>query len=172
MTGRDGDEPDRRVEPDEAAAAREDIDAAFEEIVAAWRAEDTAPRWPGTAPPPERTAGDPTPPGSLGTQPVAPPPVASRPTAAETTSAPREPEEHFVPPEPPPLPKIRRRTLGGLALLGLGLLLVVVPDLIGLSYQLGLLAGLIALTSGVGWLVLGLREGPPHDSGWDDGAVL
>ncbi len=81
-------------------------------------------------------------------------------------------EEHFVPPEPPPLPMLRPGTLGALLLLALGLVLVLAPGLLGLAERLGTPLGLLALAGGIGVLVLRLRQGPPTDSGWDDGARL
>ena len=86
------------------------------------------------------------------------------PTAAD--------EEHFEPPEPPPLPALRLGTLGALLLLALGVVLVLAPGLLGLGERLGTPLGLLALAGGVGVLVLRLPQGPPIDSGWDDGARL
>lgn len=86
------------------------------------------------------------------------------PTAAD--------EEHFVPPEPPPLPTLRPGTLGALLVLALGIVLVLAPGLLGLAERLGTPLGLLALAGGIAVLVLRLRQGPPTDSGWDDGARL
>lgn len=86
------------------------------------------------------------------------------PTAAD--------EEHFVPPEPPPLPVLRPGTLGALLLLALGVVLVLTPGLLGLAERLGTPLGLLAMAGGIGVLLLRLRQDPPTDSGWDDGARL
>jgi hypothetical protein len=80
-------------------------------------------------------------------------------------------EDHFEPPEPPPLPVPRPRTVGGVALLAVGVLLLVAPSLLGLGQAAAIPLGLLALTAGIGALVLGLRSGPPPE-GWDDGARL
>lgn len=80
-------------------------------------------------------------------------------------------EEHFDPPEPPPFPMPRPRTVGGVLTLTLGVLLLAGPSLLGLSESLAMPLGLLALTAGVGWLVIGLRPDPPSD-GSDDGARL
>jgi hypothetical protein len=81
-------------------------------------------------------------------------------------------DDHFVPPEPPPLPRMRPGTVVGVTLVVLGVLLLVVPGLLGLTPKIGTPLALIALTGGIGWLVLRIRQGPPPDSGWDDGAQL
>ena len=80
-------------------------------------------------------------------------------------------EDHFEPPEPPPLPVPRPRTVGGLALLAVGVLLLLGPNLLGLGAGVATPLGLLALTAGIGWLVIGLRSGPPPE-GSDDGARL
>jgi hypothetical protein len=80
-------------------------------------------------------------------------------------------EDHFEPPEPPPLPMPRPRTVGGVALLALGILLLIGPNLLGLGEGMATPLGLLALTAGIGWLVIGLRSGPPTENG-DDGARL
>lgn len=113
-----------------------------------------------------------------------PPPRPQQPRHAADRTPPRRPEppapepapddddDHFIPPEPPPLPPLRAGTIGALALFAIGILLLVVPGVIGLAPRIGTPLGLIALSGGVGWLVLRMRQGPPPDSGWDDGAVL
>lgn len=82
-----------------------------------------------------------------------------------------EPEERFVPPEPPPLPRmdlITRvawgATLGGPLLLFLGVLApgVVSPGLVGLG-----IAAFVA-----GFLTLVLRDPHEPEDGWDDGSVV
>lgn len=87
-------------------------------------------------------------------------------------TAPDDDEDHYVPPEPPPIPALRPRTLGGLLVIGLGVLLLFAPGVLGLAARIGTPLGLLALTGGIGWLVLGLRSGPAPGSGWDDGARL
>jgi hypothetical protein len=80
-------------------------------------------------------------------------------------------EDRFEPPEPPPLPVPRPRTLGGLLVLTVGILLLAQPALLGLDERAATPLGLLALTAGIGWLVMGLRAGPPPE-GPDDGARL
>jgi hypothetical protein len=96
--------------------------------------------------------------------------VAGLHTGPDSPRWPAE-DDHFEPPEPPPLPVPRPRTVGGVALLAVGVLLLVAPHLLSLDPAVATPLGLLALTAGIGTLVLGLRSGPPQD-GWDDGARL
>ncbi|RJQ69619.1 hypothetical protein D5S17_31010 [Pseudonocardiaceae bacterium YIM PH 21723] len=131
----------------------EDLDAAFDEIVAEWRQEGSAPVWPEQQ-------------------------VDEVPVDSGTTTLPlelpakrdREEDEHFVPPEPPPLPPLRGPTIGALLLMAIGVLLLVAPEVIGLNSQTGLILALLALASGVGLLILKMKQDPPE--GWDDGAQV
>jgi len=152
-------EPDEPSGPDPAADE-------FEAIVAGWRREGAVPAWPGD----DRPSTEPP-----RTPPFAVPPVDATPVAP--VHRPHEPEperfEHFVPPEPPPLPRIRPPAAVGITLLVLGLTLVIAPGVVGISNVHGLPLGLLALASGLGWLVLRLWPAPPdeHDED-DDGAQL
>ncbi len=77
-------------------------------------------------------------------------------------------DEHFVPPPAPPLPRLRPSTVAGLAAIALGIVILVTGwDGGSLS-----LLGVLAIAVGVGILVWHMKDGPPTDSGWDDGAVL
>lgn len=141
---RDPDDPDRPSEP-----TASDIDAAFAQIVAGWN--DPPPQWPaeGNAEEPDDSA-----------------PTEEIPTALA------EDEDHFVPPEPPPLPRPQPATIGAVLLIALGVVLLAVPNTIGFSEQYGLPLGLLSITGAIVWLVARLRQGPPTDSGWDDGAQV
>jgi hypothetical protein len=77
-------------------------------------------------------------------------------------------EEHFIPPPPPPLPRLRSVTAGAVAAIGLGLFLLVfhVADD---SFRI---PAFIAIVGGAISLIWNMRQGPPADSGWDDGAVV
>lgn len=127
-----------------------EIDASFAAIVAGWGSEE--PSWPSEQP------AEPDPPEA--------------PTAAEDPIEDPEDEGHYIPPEPPPIPRPRAVTTGALIMLGIGLVLLFIPGVIGLSDGVGLPLGLIAVASGLFWLFLLLRTGPPIDSGWDDGSQL
>jgi hypothetical protein len=77
-------------------------------------------------------------------------------------------EAHFEPPPPPPLPRLRKATLGALAVMVFGLL-IIATDVAGGSLRI---VGILALIGGAASLVWNMRQGPPTDSGWDDGAVV
>ncbi len=159
MTVPDPEEQDRRAGASRSGPGGNEparTDATFDEIVAGWRAEPDAPRWPGDAESGTEVAG-----------------AADAAPRSGTGRVPAEqPEEHFEPPEPPPMPTLRPRTVGGLLLIALGGLLLFAPGVAAVSERLGTPLGLLTLAGGIGWLVLGLRSGPPADSGWDDGAQL
>jgi len=166
--------PDERSQPSGGGKVPDEFDA----IVAAWRREGPVPVWPDddlfaespavaaegldTAPTPAATA-EPIPPS-------APPPSAPR------THAPRAhaEDDHYIPPEPPPLPRIGPPAVVGLVLLALGLVLVLVPGWVGVGPAYGLPLGLLTLAAGLGWLVLRLWPDPPTPprDGDDDGAVI
>jgi hypothetical protein len=81
--------------------------------------------------------------------------------------------EHFVPPDPEPMPPTNPVTkYGWIALIG-GLVLLVGPALFGHVLSSGLLTiGILAIIGGFVTLVMRLKDGPPSDSGPDDGAVV
>ncbi len=83
-------------------------------------------------------------------------------------------EEHFVPPEPPPLPRPRARTIWAVVLIVAGVVFMAGPQLLQISGNASLILGLLLVMGGVALLVLGLRKhrGEPGDEGWDDGARL
>jgi hypothetical protein len=174
-----------------------DVDAAFASIVADWAA-DGSPQWPDDTASgddgrprardddgPSSGLGTQTPPGGRPTTRDVPGRQAPRPGAGPHIDPPvpearRNPparpaeDEHFVPPEPPPLPKLGLSSLLGIGLLVVGVVLLAVPGLLGGPIGLGIVPGLLAMTAGLGWLVFGLRRGRDHGdaAGPDDGAIL
>jgi hypothetical protein len=148
--------PDDAPDPDPTADP-------FEAIVASWRREGAVPSWPGDErPPAEPPQTPPTPAAPIRPAPL---PAAAGPDTDKL--------DHFVPPEPPPLPRIGPPALVGCALLLLGLALVTEPGLVGVSDVYGLPLGLLTLAAGLGWLVLRLWPAPPDErDGDDDGAQL
>jgi hypothetical protein len=147
--------------PDDSSGPDHTADQ-FEAIIAGWRREGMVPTWPADDHPP--------------TEPPRTPPLPAPPVAPARAARPAEPDtgwDHFVPPEPPPLPRIGPPAVVGFTLLVLGLTLVVAPSLLGMSDVYGLPLGLLALASGLGWLVLRLWPAPPDERGGDDhGAQL
>ena len=106
---------------------------------------------------------------------------SDRPTGRRESAAEPVADEHFVPPEPPPLPRHGAADLVGLTLIALGLVLVTFPGWVGVPQVYGLPLGLVAIAAGLGWLVLRLWPDPddvppplylddPDDP--DGGAVL
>ncbi len=147
--GRAGGQHRGETEPPDAT------DVTFAEIVAGWRAEPDIPRWPVE----DEAAGR----AAAGGDPPTPEP--------DEVPAPAD-DDHYVPPEPPPLPALQPRTIGGLLVLAVGILLLLAPGVLGLTERVATPLGLLTLTGGFVWLALGLRSGPPADSGWDDGAQV
>lgn len=153
-------DPDERPQPDGAAPDE------FESIVALWRNEGDVPEWP------DEEAADPVA-ASTDLEDPAPRP-APAPLPPRSYSPPTLPEdEHFIPPEPPPLPRLGPPALVGLTMIALGLVLVVSPGWLGVSDPYGLPLGLVGLAAGLGWLVLRLWPDPPdRRDDDDDGAVV
>lgn len=79
--------------------------------------------------------------------------------------------EHYVPPEPPPLPRLRAGTIIAIVLTAVGVFLLVAPGVVGLPLQVSAPLALVLLAGGLGLLLLRLRPDPP-DTGPDDGAQL
>lgn len=148
--------PDPEEQDGRDAARRDrsqDTDATFAAIVADWRTEPDAPHWPADS--------ESTRPAEAQEQ----PPAQPQRTPADSD------DDHFQPPEPPPFPVPQPRTIGGVLLVILGVLLLIEPGLLSVGPTLGTPLGLLTISAGIGWLVLGLRGGPPSE-GWDDGARL
>jgi hypothetical protein len=82
-------------------------------------------------------------------------------------------DDHYVPPPPPPLPKADMSTkLAWLAMFG-GPAYLLVAVLLGWDMPgWALFAGVAAFIGGFVALVLRMGDGPPTDSGWDDGARI
>ncbi len=159
---------DARAEPDArellAREQREDEETTWRAIVEGFSASTSAevPPWPVT----EDIDGPPL------VQPA--PTYAVRPEddfVAEPIDL--DAEDHFVPPPPPPAPRPAGPTVLALVLLLAGVALAVVPSLLGesLDRSTGVLALLLVL-GGFGTLIYRMKDGPPHDSGPDDGAVV
>ncbi|MET8867465.1 hypothetical protein ABZW11_31380 [Nonomuraea sp. NPDC004580] len=84
-----------------------------------------------------------------------------------------EEEGHFVPPPPPPLPKLDLATkLAWVALFGGPAYLLVAAMASWHMEGWALFTAVAAFIGGFVALVVRMGDGPPNDSGWDDGAVL
>lgn len=151
------------VPPDDRA--RED--ELFRQIVAGFaeEASDPVPRWPVDE------DADAVTPGPPDAEPVvpAPPAEAGLPDWVEPTALPDE--GHYVPPEPPRLPRPRLRTAAGVVVLLLGLAALLVPFRVGLDDSPGsLILAMLVTGTGAWLLVTSLRD--THDDDPDDGAVV
>lgn len=107
-------------------------------------------------------------------RPLAEPARFSEPTAFRSWSPPEDPlDEHFVPPSPPPFPRITAATAWAvLALVG-GALLLILPPLLGSSVGPGLeLLGVVGVVGGFAALVWRMRDGHDDSDDHDDGAVV
>lgn len=83
-------------------------------------------------------------------------------------------QEHFTPPEPPPVPRPRRRTIGAIALLAAGMFLLFGPVVLTIGPEAVVVLAFCCIVGGVALLVSGLRRRHPDNDadGWDDGAVV
>lgn len=81
-------------------------------------------------------------------------------------------DEHYVPPEPPPLPRLRPVTIVALVLIVAGVVLLVAPGLIGLGPMIGTPISLLSLVCGFGLLFLRIRRTPPPEAERDNGAQI
>ena len=85
-------------------------------------------------------------------------------------------DAHFTPPEPPPLPRLRGKTIGALAMIIAGIVLMARPGLLAIGADLVLVLALVLIVGGFGLLVAGMRRpgagGPDGPNGWDDGAQV
>lgn len=149
-----------------------DDDDAWAAIVAAWDAPPATDAHRGRPPGTGDTAGVPA--G------IAPPtdgwasyvdlPSAPEPPSADSDS---DPDHHFVPPTPPPLPSGDPVTRWAWVGLVGGPLLLVLSAV--LRIDLGewmLLLGVLGFVGGFVTLVARMEDRPPNDSGPDDGAVV
>jgi hypothetical protein len=77
-------------------------------------------------------------------------------------------DEHFEPPPPPPFPRLHRKTVAAIASILVGLV-ILATNFDGGSFTF---LAVLAILAGLASLVWRMHDGPPTDSGWDDGAVV
>jgi hypothetical protein len=149
----------------------DDVDAAFAEIVADLEREGVGRTVPDLDEPP----GEPDEPVTApveAVRPPDPPPQAWRGHDGEWDWSWSTDEEHYVPPDPPPLPRLRPVTIVALVLVVLGVVLLIIPALVGLDARIATPIALLAITCGGGMLLLRVRQNPKDPGDRDDGAQI
>jgi hypothetical protein len=85
---------------------------------------------------------------------------------------PAEDDEHFVPPEPPPLPRPKMGAFLILLLFLAGLFLLILPGAIGVGPTVATPLGILALATSIALLLLRVRQGPPPGADPSTGAQV
>ncbi|WP_370942918.1 hypothetical protein AB5J62_28055 [Amycolatopsis sp. cg5] len=141
----------------------EDVDATFAEIVADLRAEGVGllDEEPEPAEPEEKKAPD----------------RGWRGGGAEWDATmfgddPADDNEHYVPPEPPPLPRPRKGAFIVLLFFVIGLVLLIWPNVLGLGTTLATPLGILSLATAIALLLLRVRQGPPDGADPTTGAQV
>jgi hypothetical protein len=80
-------------------------------------------------------------------------------------------DEHYVPPAPPPLPRLAGATVFALIVLAASIVVLALGDTFGLDSEFAFLLGVAGILVGSGLLIMRLRAHPPDDEG-DDGAIV
>jgi hypothetical protein len=156
-------------------------DELFRQIVAGFGegSADPVPRWPVS----EDVGEDGRPAGTGGTSGPEEGTRPAYPGSADVPEAeglpgwlepePVEDDSHFVPPEPPRLPRPRARTVIATLLLLAGLAVLFVPFRVGLDDSpVSMLLGIVMTGGGAALLVTGMRDAPGRDDDPDGGAVV
>src|SRR5699024_1965810 len=155
----------------------EDVDATFAEIVSELRAQGVGQTDPDDLASDETTepAADPSPPGEnalsrdggwRGSNSEWEDVLFDDPPAGSGEN------EHFVPPEPPPLPRPGRGAFVVMLFFVIGLVLLITPALLGVPKTVSMPLGLLSLVVGMGLLLLRVRRRLPDNPGPDDGAQV
>ncbi|NIH79490.1 hypothetical protein [Amycolatopsis viridis] len=74
-------------------------------------------------------------------------------------------EEHYVPPEPPPLPRPGKGAFVVLLFFLAGLLLLIAPGVVGVSTTVATPLGILALAVAIALLLLRVKQGPTDGDG-------
>ncbi|MTD53499.1 hypothetical protein [Amycolatopsis pithecellobii] len=155
----------------------EDVDATFAAIVADLRAEGVGefvdePAEPRADKADRAEKSDKAPPAEP--EPVDPPWRIGGPAWDDTMfgDEPADDEEHYVPPEPPPLPRPGKGAFIVLLFFLVGLFLLIAPGLVGISASLGTPLGILALATAIALLLLRVKQGPPDGADPSNGAQV
>jgi hypothetical protein len=129
-----------------------DFDSAWQQVLSSLQT-------PATSPVPSWPVSEDVEPGTTTSVPVELP-IGGTPHVDE--------DDHFEPPPPPPFPSLRRVTWISLTAIAVGIVVLLT------GYDDGQLfwPAIVAIVTGVATLVWHMKDGPPTDSGWDDGAVV
>lgn len=139
-------------EKQESTEPEQDFDAAWKQVLVSLQSSSTT---------------DPVPPWPVSEDVDATTPESPAPSEESAYGEDAE-DQHFVPPPAPPVPKLRTPTLAAVVAIAIGLLLLA-TNFDGGSFRV---VAIIAVIAGGASLVWNMRQGPPTDSGWDDGAVV
>lgn len=154
----------------------DDVDATFAAIVADLRAEGVGVFADESL---EQSAeGEPRP-----EKPPSPPPPPPEPETSWRTGGPgwedtllgedvADDNEHYEPPEPPPLPRPGKGAFIVLLFFLIGLFLLIAPGLIGISSSLGTPLGILSLATAIALLLLRVKQGPPDGADPSNGAQV
>jgi len=153
----------------------DDIDATFAAIVADLRAEGVGliEDVPGPERAPARPEAAETAEPETSAEPEKPPTEAGwraggapwEDTVLGPDPTPDGDDEHYVPPEPPPLPRPGKGAFVVLLFFVLGLLLLIVPGIAGISTTVATPLGILALAIAIALLLLRVKQGPPDGDG-------
>jgi hypothetical protein len=80
-------------------------------------------------------------------------------------------DDHYVPPAPPPLPRLAPTTIGGILILAVGIALLALGGVLGMAERLTVVLGPLAIILGVGMLFSRLRD-HHRDDDEDDGSAV
>src|SRR3954470_6701634 len=144
--------------PPAEQAAEQDIDAAWQQVLASLQSTSSSPvpPWPVTEDV-DDTEGD--------TRLIRP--ASDEDDEDDEQQTPTD-DEHFVPPPAPPFPRLHRKTVAAIASIVVGVV-ILATDLDGGTFTV---LAVLAILGGLASLVWRMHDGPPTDSGWDDGAVI
>jgi hypothetical protein len=166
----------------------EDVDATFAAIVADLRAEglgeflDEEENSPPSRPEEQQQRGERPNPEQRRTEQATPPAPEPEESSWRTGGKewdetvlgddPADDDEHYVPPEPPPLPRPGKGAFVVLLFFLVGLFLLIAPTLVGISAAIGTPLGILSLAIAIALLLLRVKQGPPDGADPTNGAQV